>query len=135
MRCQQKNVQNGVRSDLTKKCQICDNFMKETVCFVEGGQSGRFGHLHVMNCLDGEKKWKTLKIIVSNEITQKKEFRGGFINNFQKLKNRKRHLSLRLLWFQKIYKKSMSISLQTYDKTGGAALCEIAVAAARSKLF
>ena len=45
------------------------------------------------------------------------------------------HLDLRLLMFQKIMKKSMSISLGTCDKKGGAALFEIAVAAARSKFL
>ena len=63
-----------------------------------------------------QKHWK---IYSQMKSLKKNELRDGFIDNFQKLKNRKRHLSLRLLWFQKIDEKSMSISLQTYDKTGG----------------
>ena len=79
-----------------------------------------------------QKHWK---IYSQMKSLKKKLFCGGFIDNSQKLKNRKRHLSLRLLWFHKTDKKSMSISLQTYEKNGVAALFEIAVAAARSKLF
>ena len=45
------------------------------------------------------------------------------------------HLDLRLLMFLKFMKKSMSISLQTYEKKGGAALFQIAMAAVRSKLL
>ena len=58
-----KNVQNGVVSDLTKKCQICDNFIIENVSILEGGQTGRFWHLHVINFLD-QKHWKRLRICV-----------------------------------------------------------------------
>ena len=50
---------------------------------------------------------------------KKNEFRGGFINNSQKLKNRKRHLSLRLLWFQKIDKKSMCCGGREKQNRGG----------------
>ena len=66
---------------------------------------------------------------------KKNEFSGGFIDNSQKLKNRKRHLSLRLLWFQKIDKKINVLWRPREAKQGVAALFEIAVAAARSKLF
>ena len=43
---------------------------------------------------------------------------GGFIDNSKKMNESEMHLSLQKLMFQKIIKKSISISLQTYDKTG-----------------
>ena len=42
-----------------------------------------------------------------------------FIDNSQKLHESEMHLKLYLLMFQKIIKKSISISLQTYEQNGG----------------
>ncbi len=58
-----------------------------------------------------------------------------FINNSEKLNEWENHLSVQKLMFQKIIKKSMSTPPQTYGKTGGGALFEIAMAAVRSKLL
>ena len=48
-----KNVQNGVRSDLTKKCQICERLWKKTVTFLDGLKTDNFGRFHdIIFCLN-----------------------------------------------------------------------------------
>ena len=49
----------------------------------------------------------------------KNEYGWSFIDNFQKWKKHDMHLELRLLMFLKFMKKTMSISLGTYEQKGG----------------
>ena len=62
---------------------------------------------------------ETLEIITPNEIIVKFWDLRMFYKQLWKIEWMENNLSLQKLMFQKFIKKSMSISLQTYDKTVG----------------